>query len=281
MRVEGLDDLSLHQVGQGAVEGEGGVLAQPGVEQRAGDDLQREVVHLLGHVEDLAGVPAVGPLLGDPVHDGQVVGHPVRAEGGLDDPAAVAVGAALGHQQAVAEGRLEGVLDGAARAVVGECDQQGVHESGVGDDADRARAEADPDHIAVPGEGAEEAERVPQQGRGVAESGQCAGGERGNGRSSGPCRGGSGRGGRSAGLVRQDHDITSHQMDRGTDRWDGPARPVGVGPVERPGASVPPEPPPRQPGSGARSTRTPRAPLPEGARHGKRAGPVSVAPYPG
>ncbi len=235
MRVEGLDDLPLHQVGQGAVEGEGGVLAQPGVEQRAGDDLQREVVHLLGHVEDLAGAPAVGPLLGDPVHDGQVVGHPVRAEGGLDDPAAVAVGAALGHQQAVAEGRLEGVLDGAAGAVVGERDQQRVHESGVGDDADRARAEADPDHIAVPGEGAEEAERVPQQGRGVAESGQCAGGERGNDRSAGPCRRGSGRGGRSAGLVRQDHDITSHQMDRGrtggtvrrdrsvSDRSNGPA----------------------------------------------------------
>ena len=61
-----------------------------GVEQRAGHDAQRQMHHLLGHVDRLAGGPAVDLLLGVTDHHVGVAGNALHVEGGLRGPGAAA-----------------------------------------------------------------------------------------------------------------------------------------------------------------------------------------------
>ena len=134
-----------------------------GVEDGAGDDVERELHHLVGDVEFLARVPTGGGGLGAGDDLGGVAGDALAMEGGRGDAALAHVDGVVGGDETFPQQNLQADYGALANEGGGLVDEDLVDEVGVVDEDDGGAEEA------VVGDAAEDLMEVLEEGDGLAE----------------------------------------------------------------------------------------------------------------
>ncbi len=153
----------LHTVDRG--------LARELAEHGAGDDPQRQRLHPLPHVDDLAGTPTRGLRLELLDHDVRVAGHLRGVEGGLEHPTLAAVVRVAGGDQAVAGESAGGVEERTALVEGARVLEQVADHVRVGGQIGPLGSDPDLQQVALPGQGAQERQWVPPEAPDVPEHG--------------------------------------------------------------------------------------------------------------
>ncbi|GGQ58846.1 hypothetical protein GCM10010195_13040 [Kitasatospora griseola] len=153
-----------------------GLGGQTGREQGADGDGGGEGEGLTGDVDGPPGPPTGGERGRFGRHRLGVARQQGLPEGGLDDPAEPLVVGVRAGGEAVAEEGADLRVERAGAVEVGPVGEHPPDQLRCADQVQLARADPDPDQVAVRGQGVEEGERAGEHGREVAQQREAAGG---------------------------------------------------------------------------------------------------------